>query len=232
MKVSVILPTYNERDNIEELIETIQEVASPYEIIVVDDDSPDGTWRVVEKLQKEHENLKLLRRIDRRGLTTAIWEGVSMARGDAVVWLDCDLSMPPQVIPKLVAALDEADVVVGSRYIEGGRDQREFTRVLTSRLFNAFASLLLGGGIKDYTSGFLAVRRNVVEKMGLRGDYGEYCVDFLYRASKKFKITEVPYVFVSRKAGETKTAPSFWNLLKHGLNYGKLVLKLRIKGWV
>lgn len=230
MRVSVILPTYNEKDNIKELIETIRQVASPYEIIVVDDDSPDGTWRLVEKLQEKYGNLRLLRRVGRRGLTTAIEDGVSMAGGDVVVWLDCDLSMPPQIIPKLVAALKDADVAVGSRYANGGGDRRELTRVLTSWMFNAFASLLLGRKIRDYTSGFLAVKKTVVEEVGLRGDYGEYCVDFLYRASKKFKIVEVPYVFVSRKAGKTKTAPSFLKLLKHGLNYGKLVLKLRREG--
>ena len=230
MKVSVVLPTYNERDNIAPLIEAIMREASPYEIIVVDDDSPDGTWRVVEELGDRYPNLRLLRRIGRRGLTSALQEGISMAQGNAVVWMDCDFSMPPEAIPRLIHALRHSDIAVGSRYVPGGGDSREFSRVLTSRIFNAFATLMLDRGIRDYTSGFLAVKKKVFYKVKLRGDYGEYCIDFLYKAAESFKITEVPYVNVPRRMGETKTAPKIKDLLRHGVNYSLYVLKLRIGG--
>jgi dolichol-phosphate mannosyltransferase len=133
--VSVVLPTYNERDNIGSLISAILEnVRCPTQIIVVDDDSPDRTWQVVEEIRAENDNIELVRRIGRRGLASAIAEGISLSRGEVIVWMDCDFSMPPEVIPRLVEALgDGYDIAIGSRYVEGGKDGREsFTRVLTS----------------------------------------------------------------------------------------------------
>jgi len=105
--VSVVLPTYNERDNIYPLIQALLNHladASP-EIIVVDDDSPDGTWQVVAEVAAQDERVRLLRRLDERGLTSAIAAGIEQARGDIVVWMDCDFSMPPEVVPRLVAAI-------------------------------------------------------------------------------------------------------------------------------
>jgi len=116
--VSVVLPTYNERDNIYPLIQALLNHladASP-EIIVVDDDSPDGTWQVVAEVAAQDERVRLLRRLDERGLTSAIAAGIEQARGDIVVWMDCDFSMPPEVVPRLVAAVDGGyDLAVGSR---------------------------------------------------------------------------------------------------------------------
>ncbi len=230
--VSVILPTYNERDNIGPLIEAILRVLDGREVqvLVVDDDSPDGTWQVVQQMAAADRRVELLRRTDERGLTSAIATGIARAAGDIVVWMDCDFSMPPEVIPALVEAVERGhDVALGSRYVRGGRDVgHSLIGRLFSRTINLYASLLLDWAIKDYTSGFIAARREVFDHVDLRGDYGEYCIDMLYRAKRRgFRIVEIPYDCVPREAGESKTATSVWGYLRRGIKYVLTVLRLR-----
>lgn len=232
--VSVVLPTYNERDNIGPLIEAIIEAMEKSgkmapEIIVVDDDSPDGTWQVVEEIAAKNPHVRLIHRTAERGLTSAIATGIAQAKGEIVVWMDCDFSMPPELIPELVATLEGADLAVGSRYVRGGMDVgHSLAGRLFSRAINFFASLFLDFSIKDYTSGFLAVRREVFERMDLRGDYGEYCIDLLYRAKKAgFRIKEIPYRCVPRRAGESKTAPNLMGYFRRGWKYVLTILRLR-----
>jgi dolichol-phosphate mannosyltransferase len=228
--ITVIFPTYNERENIEKLVLAAREIVKPYEIIVVDDDSPDETWKVVQELAARYENIRLMRRRGKRGLASAIAEGIASSRGDVIVWMDCDFSMPLEKVPELINALEENDIAIGSRYVQGGKDKREFSRVVTSRIFNTFASLLLGRSIKDYTTGFIAAKKEVFDKLAIEGIYGEYCIIFLYNARKHgFKIAEVPYTCLPRKQGETKISQSVLALLKHGLRYGITVLRLRWK---
>ena len=92
MNISIILPAYNEKDTVEPLIRRILNLKYPVEIIVVDDNSPDGTWKIVDKISKENNNVRLLRRIDKKGLTSAILDGISNSKGEIVVWMDCDLT--------------------------------------------------------------------------------------------------------------------------------------------
>lgn len=231
-KISVILPTYNERENIENIINSIfNNMDTHTEVIVVDDNSPDRTWEVVEKIEKSNNNVRLLRRMNKRGLTSAISEGIFLSEGDIVVWMDCDFSMPPEVIPKLIYELNDNDIALGSRYVNQGKDARDsFIRVLASRAVNMFASFVLDSSIKDYSSGFFAVKRDVFDEIKLMPEgYAEYCVDFLYRAKRKgFKIKEVPYITIDRKVGETKTSPNVLTFLRHGVVYIFTVLKLRV----
>jgi len=201
LSLTVILPTYNERENIPILIDGIlRHVKTPVQVLVVDDDSPDGTWQVVQEIAAREPRVRLLHRTTERGLTSAIWAGIRAADTDAVSWMDCDLAMPPEVIPALLARLAEgADIALGSRYVPGGSDPGHS---LMARVFsvtiNLFASLLLGWRVRDYTSGFIATRRTVFDlptgqhgepvepaecgRITLRGDYGEYCIDLLARA--------------------------------------------------
>ena len=226
-KITVIFPTYNERENIKKLILGVKQLINPFEIIVVDDNSPDKTWKIVQKLASKYENIHLIKRINKRGLASAISDGIISSKGDIIVWMDCDFSMPLETIPSLIKALGKSQIAIGSRYVKGGNDEREFSRVITSKLFNTFASLLLGRSIKDYTTGFVAAKREVFDALDLYGVYGEYCVIFLYKAKEQgIKILEVPYTCIPRTQGETKTADNFFNLLKHGLNYGVAVIKL------
>lgn len=229
--VSVVLPTYNERDNIGPLIQALlAQVQEPVEVWVVDDDSPDGTWQVVQALAEEDPRVHLLRRVGERGLTSALAAGIAASRGEVVVWMDCDFSMPPEVVPPLVAALEGAGVAVGSRYVRGGQDVgHSWMARAFSWAINLFASLLLGWGVRDYTSGFIAARREVLERIPLQGDYGEYCIDFLYRAQRAgYRVVEIPYTCAERASGESKTGANVLDYLRRGWKYVWTVLRLRL----
>jgi len=228
--ISVVLPTYNERDHIVDLVAAIQ-VALPAgtEIIVVDDDSPDGTWLAVQDYATSHPDVRLLRRIGRRGLTSAFNEGIALSAGRVVCWMDCDFSMPPEKLPELVEATKRSDLAIGSRYVPGGADVgHSFLALAFSRTINLFAGLLLGFYVHDYTSGFIAARRHVLEAIPLRGDYGEYFIDLMGRAQRKgFSATEVPYTCMPRRSGESKTGADVWGYLRRGTKYVATVLRLR-----
>ena len=240
LALTVILPTYNERENVPLLIEGIlRHVTTPVQVLVVDDNSPDGTWKVVGDIAIAEPRVRLLRRITERGLTSAIWAGIQAADTDAVSWMDCDLAMPPEVIPQLLQRLaDGADIAVGSRYVRGGSDPGHS---LTARAFsvtiNLFASMLLGWGVRDYTSGFIAARRMIFEApegpghpgLTLRGDYGEYCIDLLARAQMAcLDVQEVPYACGARLSGESKTGSNPIDYLRRGWKYVLATLNLAI----
>lgn len=235
--VSVILPTYNERENIGELIQAILKIIEPPpEIIVVDDDSPDRTWEVVAALQTEHPEVRLIRRIGERGLATAIAEGVKNSRGDILVWMDCDFSHPPELIPRLIGALGECDIAITSRWVDDGGMQAPWLRILASRLVDTLASLLLSLSVKDWTSGFIAIKRETLDKLSMKPlgkGYGEYFIALLFEGKKSgCIIKEVPYIYAYRRKGTTKTSPSLLRLLGFGLSYCWCILHLRGKNLI
>ena len=219
--VSVVMPSYNEKDNIAEAIQRIESAVGNalLEIIIVDDDSPDGTWKVVEDLQDPR--VRLIRRIDERGLASALARGTSEAKGGAVVWLDCDLGIPPEMIPRLVEPLARYDIAIGSRYVKGGSDSRPPFRAFLSTLFNVGARLLLGWQVRDYTSGFAAVRREVLyETPLLPNGFGEYFIDWAFRAIRRgHRIVEIPYPYGLRKSGLSKTDSDWLQFCKLGIQY-------------
>jgi dolichol-phosphate mannosyltransferase len=234
MTASVVLPTYNERDVIVGVVAEILDAVGDVEVLVVDDDSPDRTWEMVDSTFASDGRVHALRRIGRRGLPSAIAEGIGATAGDVVVWLDADGSMPADVIPRLVAATADADVAVASRYAAGGRDARDSAaRILASRAINTFGTLWLGGlggPVRDWTSGFVAARRTALERVPIRPDhaYGDYCIDFLHRACRQgLRVVEVPYACVERRAGTTKTSPSLRRFAALGLRYVHTIRRLR-----
>ncbi len=228
--LTTILPTYNERENIPILIAGIlAAVQTPVKVLVVDDNSPDGTWQVVEEIAAREPRVRLIRRTTGRGLTSAIWAGIRAADTDAVSWMDCDLAMPPEAIPALLGRLNAgADVAVGSRYVRGGKDVGHgFMARAFSVTINTYASLLLGWGVRDYTSGFIAARRAVFDKIALTGDYGEYCINLLARAQRLgLRVEEVPYVCGARLHGESKTGANVGDYLRKGWKYVVAVWRL------
>jgi dolichol-phosphate mannosyltransferase len=229
-ETTVILPTFNERQNIAILIAGIlQHCPTRVRVLVVDDDSPDGTWQVVERIATEEPRVRLLRRQHERGLTSAIWAGIQAADTEQVAWMDCDLSMPPEVLPALLGRLQAgADIAIGSRYVKGGSDPGHSLMARAfSRTINLAASLLLGWQVRDYTSGFVAAKRQVFESIRLRGDYGEYCIDLLARAQgHRLLIAEEPYTCGARLSGESKTGASFGDYIRRGRKYVGTVLSL------
>ena len=176
--VSVVLPTYNEAGNIGPLIEALLiRLPEASEIIVVDDDSPDLTWQIVEGLTRKDSRIRLIRRIGRRGLTTALQEGIEASEGRYVFWMDCDFSQPPEKISELLKALEDHDIVVASRYVPGG-EEKGHSRLgsFLSKMICLFASWVLSPAIKDYTSGYVGARKEILKAIPLQGDYGEYCI--------------------------------------------------------
>ncbi len=226
--VSVILPTYNESMNIKDMVRRLNKsIKGLKEILVVDDNSPDKTGEIASRLK----NVRAIIRKKERGVGSAIYRGIQAAQGNIIVWMDADLSMPPEVIPRMVSALDNNDVAVGSRYIKGGRDKRGPLRVLTSKMINLFANIVLNFKVLDYDSGFVAAKRKVFDRIKYNPKgHGEYCIEFLYKCTRKgFKVKEVPYVFTERKLGESKTAQYITSIAKYGMMYVLRIIKIRFK---
>jgi len=229
-RVSIVLATYNERENILDTVQSIFEhVKEPTEVIVVDDDSADKTWQLVEELNDPR--VKLIRRVDTRGLASAFNRGIIESRGAVVGWMDADMCMPPSLLPEMIAKLDEYDIVVGSRYAPGGVDDRAPLRVVSSKLINGLAGLVLGYGIKDYDSGFVVLKRSVFDKVSIiPTGYGAYFMEFLYTCCKKgLTVYEVPYVFRDRAKGISKSAPSILRFFKTGMQYVTRIFIARLR---
>ena len=230
--ISVVMPSYNESANIAEAIERISATLgeSLLEIIIVDDNSPDRTWEIVEHLK--NPRARAIRRMDKRGLASALADGTRAAKGKIVVWLDCDLGIPPEDIALLVSKLDEYDVAIGSRYLPGGKDTRNKFRAFLSTVFNTYTRLVLGRFFWDWTSGFAAARREVLQEVPLSEEgFGEYFIEWVYACSKRnFKMVEVPYHYGLRKGGVSKTDSSVWVFLKLSVQYALRVLQIRMRG--
>lgn len=239
--VSVIMPTFNEAGHIQDLI--IDTAASleaaeltQFEILVVDDDSPDRTW---EKAQAtpgmQASRLTVIRRKSDRGLTASLRDGIHAARFDVVVWMDCDFSHPPAKIVQMLFMLDEGyDVAVNSRYAIGGGEDRGgkggAIQLVLSRVLNWGIRFMLRPSFSDYTSGFVAARKSVLVAHELNGDYGEYFIDFVFNVlrDRRFRVCELPYVAPPRRSGESKTGTSLGQYLRRGRKYLWTVLRLRL----
>ena len=224
---SVILPTFNESMNIAEMIRQILLHLKNAEVIVVDDNSPDLTWKIVEDMKNPH--VRVIRRIHEKGVGSAIYAGIRSAKGEIICWMDCDLTMPPSLLPAMIAQIGEYDVGVGSRYAPGGGDDRSFVRVITSRMINWLANLILDVKVLDYDSGFIVAKRKVLDNVPFNtAGHGEYCIEFLYKAGKRgYRIKEIGYVFREREKGESKTAKYLFNILIHGFKYVWRIIKIR-----
>jgi dolichol-phosphate mannosyltransferase len=226
--VSIILATYNESENIRDMVSAIlANVPDPVEIIVVDDDSPDQTWKIASDLG--NQRVKVIRRVRTRGLASAINRGIIESRGEFIGWMDADLCHPPALLPLMLETLDRCDVVIGSRYVAGGKDDRDPSRVLTSRFINRFASLVLRQGIQDYDSGFILMHRNVLDYVSLTpSGYGAYFIEFIYACCRKgLKVVEIPYIFTERVRGVSKSNSNLFQFGFAGLGYITRILKTR-----
>lgn len=223
--LSVVLPTFEEADNVAPLIEAIDRALAgiPHEILVMDDRSPDGTARVARDAARRCGQTLVIERRPPAGLTVSILEGVRRSRGELVCWLDCDFSHPPELLPALLRPLEsgEADIAAASRYVEGGSDERDdvlarWASVVITRL----ARWLVDRRVLDYTTGYVMGRRELILELGLRGDYGEYCIELLAEAVRRgHRVIEVPYRCVPRHSGESKTAASPLGFVRRGWRY-------------
>jgi dolichol-phosphate mannosyltransferase len=209
----LVLPTYNEAENVEPLVEAARAKLPPSaQVLIVDDSSPDGTGEIADRLEARHENVRALHRPRKEGLGPAYIAGFreALAGGAGLVLeMDSDFSHDPAYLPRLLDAAKRADVVLGSRYVPGGgvSDWGPLRRAV-SRGGSAYARLVLGVGVRDLTGGFKCFRREVLEAIDLdqistRG-YA-FQVEMTYRAIRLgFKVVEVPIVFRERRVGTSK----------------------------
>ncbi|MFH0737506.1 MAG: polyprenol monophosphomannose synthase [Candidatus Micrarchaeota archaeon] len=203
--LSIIIPTYNERENIPLLISRLEaSLCAEHEIIIVDDSSPDGTAVAVSEIAKNDKTVYLISRKAKTGLTGAVVEGVKAAKGDIIIVMDADLSHPPEAVPKLAEALKGADIAIGSRLAQGGGvESWPMHRKVISSGADTLARLLLGISCSDPMSGFFAMRRSAFLKIRFRSRGYKLLLNIL-ADNPKAKVAEVPYTFKDRHAGKTK----------------------------
>lgn len=210
-KVSIVIPTYNERGNIHLLCEGIRRALEPgweYEVIIVDDSSPDGTSEVVRQLAAEDPRIKLIQRRGKLGLGSAVASGFAVAKGDYWVMMDADLSHRPEDLPKLLKGLSDADIVVGSRYVQGGGVVNwPLPRRIVSRGASAFGRWIVGLRVRDLTSGFGAFRRDRMEALlpTLSPKGFKLLLEILAK-SRDARVKETPITFVDRQHGRSKAS--------------------------
>jgi dolichol-phosphate mannosyltransferase len=211
--ISVVLPTYNEREGITELVAEIIGVARraglDFEVLVVDDASPDGTAAHVETVFRADSAVRVYVRRDERGLASAIYRGIREARGDVVVIMDSDGNHDPVLLPLMVRCVEDFDVVIGSRYVLGGGMLTSRFRYWGSYAFNILIRIVLRQRIHDNLSGYLAFRpallRGLVPEAVFYG-YGDYAIRLLHHVVRhRGRVLEIPTVYRFRKGGESKT---------------------------
>jgi dolichol-phosphate mannosyltransferase len=215
--VCVCLPTYNERENLEPMVTALRKVLGEDGIVlVIDDNSPDGTGEIADRLAASDDRVHVLHRPRKEGLGPAYLAGFERALelgADLIMEMDCDFSHDPADVPRLTAATETADLVIGSRYVPGGGTRNwGLLRQLISRGGSLYAQVLLGMRVRDLTGGFKCYRRAVLETIDLAAiDSKGYAfqIETTYRTIRAgFRVVEVPIVFVDRQVGGSKMSKS------------------------
>ena len=230
MKDVILIPTYNERENIRMLIPEIFAIVPNVHIMVIDDNSPDGTGQVVKEFMKVYPSVSILERKQKEGLGAAYKDAISRVVQDpevrAVVTMDADGSHGPEFLPEMLARIEKYDFVIGSRYVKGGGIENwNIWRRVLSRGGNLYAGILIGLGVNDLTAGFTATRRELLSRIPLKdisaAGYA-YLMEMKFQCIHVYKATvsEVPIVFKERREGESKIST---RIIREGL---KMPLKM------
>lgn len=212
MKILVIIPTFNEVENIKKIIELVLEQDSSIDILVVDDNSPDGTAKIVKELKSSNPRINLLEREGKLGLGTAYIAGFKYAIGkeyDLIFEMDADLSHDPNEIPNFLREIQEYDLIIGSRYIQGVNVVNwPLKRLILSYGANVYTKIITGIKLYDSTGGYKCFRRKVLESIDLDSIHSNgyaFQIEMNYKAFKKgFKLKEIPIIFVDRVEGQSK----------------------------
>jgi dolichol-phosphate mannosyltransferase len=212
--ISIVLGTYNESDNISKLIPILEAILESQrvegEIVVVDDNSPDGTGKLVTEFGSKYGNIRLFTRPGKMGPGSAHWEGYKHARGEIIIGMDTDFSHDPNDIPRFIMKINEGyDLVLASRYIPGGsyqvRSFQTFKKSLASRVGNFLVRLLSRVPVHDFTTSYRAMRRGVVDEVVTLTVGNSFFMEFIVKAYRGgFRITEIPIVFKDRVSGKSK----------------------------
>ena len=227
--LTILLPTYNESSTIEKMLDAITTTIPPkinVEILVIDDDSPDGTSKIVDSYIQKSNDAILFRvhtRKGKRGLSSAVIDGINLATGKFVLVMDSDFSHPPNMISNMYDELinNELDIVIGSRYVEGGKyEEWPLTRKLISKIGNSLAGLWLGLDVKDSMTGLFALKTDLIKNLSFEAIGYKILLEILVK-TKGAKVKEVPFVYVNRQEGSSKFSFSIIN------DYFKLLKILR-----
>jgi dolichol-phosphate mannosyltransferase len=208
----VVVPTYNEADNLPLLVPAVLAQHPEIEVLVVDDDSPDGTGKLADDLADTTGRVHVMHRTSKQGLGPAYRAGLARALelgADYVAQMDCDFSHPPDRLPEMIAAMADHDVVLGSRYLDGITVVNwPIERILISYFGNVYAKRITGLPVSDTTGGFRCMRRELLERMGferVRSNGYAFQIEMNYRfVHQKARIKEIPFFFLDRTKGESK----------------------------
>ena len=221
MGFSVILPTLNENGHIEDLINNISNIFEnkqiDYEIIVVDDNSLDGTIETIKNMLKKNLNLKLIVRENKsKNLADSLNDGIKKSMFDNLVWMDADFQHPPKYLEKFIELSDGNDAIICSRFLNNSEryfNNPELNKDINenqSYFYNKLCKLLLYKDITDYTSGFVSIKKKVFKNYKLKGFYGNYFVDLIiYLKKNNYKVIEIPFKDETRASGYSKTVVNF-----------------------
>lgn len=229
--ISIVVPTFNEKENIFLLIERIigimKKHSYSFEIVVVDDNSPDKTGELLKKKYIHNLHIHVYIRTSKKGLSTAILHGIKKSKGNVIIGMDADFNHPPELIPTLAKSLKESDIVIASRFIRGG-GMNEKGRYIGTYSFNLFLKYILGFPTMDNMSGYYAIWRKKLFSLNLSEifqGYGEYHLRLLWEASQiKMKIHEIPVFYNKRIYGKSKS-----HLFEMFFSYLWCAIKLRLK---
>lgn len=235
-EVSIVIPTYNESENIKGILHLIKEhlpINTTVEAIVVDDNSPDGTGKIAEDYfeslkEKTRYTVSVINRKTKEGLSSAILNGIQQAKGKIIIVMDSDFSHPPQLIPKLVDVLKQSktDIVVASRYLNGGSIQGwSLKRKMISRVATVIAKRGLGIKESDPMSGFFAFNKEIIKGINFDAIGYKFLLEMIVKA-RGVAIKEIPYTFLDRQKGKSKLgvktilefSHAVWNLYRYGKN--------------
>lgn len=232
MKSLIIIPTYNEKENIREFIPEILKLNLGFDVLIVDDNSPDGTSKTVRSLSKDYSEVSLIHRKAKMGIASAYIDGFKYALKkdyDLIFQMDGDFSHRPEFLPDFFKKIENYDLVIGSRYCGGGIRiiNWDFKRILLSNLANKYAKIITGVPVSDNTAGFKCFKRKVLENIDLdeiRSQGYSFQIEMNWRVYRAgFKIAEIPIVFHERKYGQSKLSA---NIIREGL---WLLWKIRLK---
>jgi len=242
-RVLVVIPTYNEKDNVRVIVDRVRRSAPAVDILVADDNSPDGTGQIADEIAAADDQVHVLHRPGKQGLGAAYIAGFAWARErgyDAVVEMDADGSHAPEELPKLLDAARDADVVIGSRWVPGGKVVNwPFYRLLISRGGSLYTRMALGLPVRDATAGYRVYRLPVLDKIEVDTVQSQgYCfqIDLGWRSYRSgFRIVEVPITFAERERGASKMSSSivreaFWRVAIWGTEYRFNAVKRALGG--
>lgn len=228
-KISIILSTFNEEIAIKKTINEIRKHINNVEILVVDDNSTDRTFEILKSL--ENDTTKVFLRKKTRGLASAFLLGLIHSKGDIIGWVDSNMSSVVKLFPQMINELQSNDVVILSRFLEGGKDERNFVRKWSSYILNKITKFVLRSKINDLSSGIFVMKRAVLlDTLPIASGHGEFMIEFLYNAERKGNIIkELAYTQPIDEEGNSKSYPNIFKFSLLGFFYFVRILQILIR---